>query len=165
MMKFHLTTTAVVDALVAAAKRGVDVQLILDAGNLESHTPAAITKPLAAAGVKVVASSPAFQITHVKSLVIDGTTALVMSLNLTNKFDETRDYAVVTHDPGVIAEFTSVFEADLENAKNGTGVTPELHDANLAWSPVNSEGRLVAFIDGAQKTWWSRRRTSATRRS
>jgi phosphatidylserine/phosphatidylglycerophosphate/cardiolipin synthase-like enzyme len=127
------------------------VQIILDAGNLESHTPASITKALADAGVKVVASSPAFQITHVKSLVIDGTTALVMSLNLTNKSDSTRDYAVVTHDAGVIAEFTSVFEADLENAKNGTGATPELHQASLAWSPVNSESRLVAFIDGAEK--------------
>jgi cardiolipin synthase len=151
MMMFHLTTTAVVDALVAAAGRGVDIQIILDAGNLASHTPAAITKALADAGIKVVASSPAFQITHVKSLVIDGTTALVMSLNLTNKFTETRDYAVVTHDPGVIAEFMSVFEGDLENAKNGTGGTPVLTDAHLAWSPVNSESRLVAFIDAAAK--------------
>jgi phosphatidylserine/phosphatidylglycerophosphate/cardiolipin synthase-like enzyme len=151
MMMFHLTTTAVVDALVAAAQRGVDVEIILDAGNLASHTPASITKPLSAAGVKIVSSSPAFQITHVKSLVIDEKTALVMSLNLTNKYDQTRDFAVVTHDPGVIAEFKSVFEADLENAKNGTGATPELHNANLAWSPVNSESRLVAFIDAAQK--------------
>ena len=151
MMMFHLTTTDVVDALVAAAKRGVDVQLILDAGNLESHTPASIRNALTDAGVQITASSPAFQITHVKSLVIDGTTALIMSMNLTNKFAETRDYAIVTHDAGVIAEFTSVFEADLDNAKNGTGNTPDLHDEHLAWSPVNSEARLTAFIDAAEK--------------
>jgi cardiolipin synthase A/B len=152
MIMFHLTNPAVVDALVAAAGRGVDVEMILDNGNLSSHTPKSITEPLAKAGIKVIPSSTGFRITHVKSLVIDNTKALIMSLNLTMTFTDTRDYAVVTTDTGVIAEFLKVFDADVVNAQNGTATTPALSSPYLAWSPVNSESRLSDFVNSAKKT-------------
>jgi cardiolipin synthase len=75
-----------------------------------------------------------------------------MSLNLTSPYVDTRDYAVVTRDPGVVSEFLSVFQADLVNAANDTANTPALSSPYLAWSPVNSEDRLVAFVESAQST-------------
>jgi cardiolipin synthase A/B len=152
MIMFHLTNPAVVDAMVAAAKRGVNIEMILDNGNLESHTPTSITKPLASAGIKVIPSSTAFRITHAKSLVIDNSTALVMSLNLTMDYATTRDYGVVTTDAGVIAEFMAIFDADVTNAQNATANTPALTSPYLAVSPVNSQSTLTAFVNSAQKT-------------
>ena len=50
-------------------------------------------------------------------------------------------------------EFLAVFDADLDNAKNDTSKTPAARaDPNLAWSPVNSEARLVELVECATKT-------------
>jgi phosphatidylserine/phosphatidylglycerophosphate/cardiolipin synthase-like enzyme len=62
MIMFHLTNPAVVTALVAAQRRGVDVEMILDQENLADHTPTSITEPLKNAGIKVIASSTGFRI-------------------------------------------------------------------------------------------------------
>jgi phosphatidylserine/phosphatidylglycerophosphate/cardiolipin synthase-like enzyme len=126
MMLFHLTDPGVVDALAAASGRGVDVQIILDGKNLEARKTAEIARSLNGRGVAVTASSRAFSLTHVKAMVIDGNRALVMSLNLTRRYDKTRDYAVMTDDPGVVAEVLAVFDADLKNAAAGTRSTPAL---------------------------------------
>jgi phosphatidylserine/phosphatidylglycerophosphate/cardiolipin synthase-like enzyme len=152
MMMFHLTVAPVVDALVAAKKRGVDVRLIFDAGNWASHTPSSVKKPLAAAGISVTPSSSGFSITHTKSLAIDGKKLLVMSLNLTSPYPTTRDYAVETDDAAALADFEAVFAADVENAASGGKTTPTLTSNALLWSPVNSESRLVSFIEGAEHT-------------
>src|SRR5262249_28475630 len=80
MAMFHLTVPPVVDALAAAARRRVDVQIIIDQGNWSSHTPKSLKNTLADAGVKVTPSSPRFRITHEKSFVVDESTAYIMSL-------------------------------------------------------------------------------------
>jgi phosphatidylserine/phosphatidylglycerophosphate/cardiolipin synthase-like enzyme len=152
MMMYHLTVQPVLDALSAAAHRGVDVQIIIDGKEWSSHTPAVIKNQLSSAGVRVVPSSTGFSITHVKAMVIDEATAIVMSLNLTSHFDDTRDYAVITTDAGVIREFLGVFEADVANAASNTANTPALSSPALGWSPVNAEERVLALIDGAQST-------------
>jgi len=149
---FHLTVPDVVDALVAAKGRGVDVRVILDGKNLQSHGSAAVAQSLVDHGVVVTPSSPSFSITHVKAMVVDDARAYVMSLNLTRPFDHTRDYAVVTDDHGVIAEIDRVFDADVDNATNHTGKTPPLTEPSLVWSPVDAEPRIVALLDSAKKT-------------
>ena len=52
---------------------------------------------LSEAGVEVIDSNPAFDITHEKSLIVDETEALVQSLNWqTKNLVGTRDFAVLT---------------------------------------------------------------------
>jgi phosphatidylserine/phosphatidylglycerophosphate/cardiolipin synthase-like enzyme len=121
MMMFHLTVPDVIDALLAAKARGVDVRVILDAKTLESRSSGAVAQKLSEHGIEVTRSSPAFSITHVKAMVVDDQRALVMSLNLTRPFDHTRDYAVVTDDALVVADFLHVFDGDVENAAARTG--------------------------------------------
>jgi cardiolipin synthase len=152
MIMFHLTVPDVVDALARAAGRGVEVRVILDGKALASHSSAAVAQKLSDHGVQVTASSPKFSITHVKAMVVDDARAYVMSLNLTRPYDHTRDYAVVTDDRGVVAEFDRVFDADEKNATDKTKTSPPLSDPALVWSPVNAEARVVALIDSAQKT-------------
>ncbi|MGH7328990.1 MAG: phospholipase D-like domain-containing protein, partial [Polyangiaceae bacterium] len=98
---FHLSERSMVDALLAAKARGVDVRIILDEKNLRSKSAKKIADELASHGVVVTPSSPGFSITHVKAMILDDRRAVVMSLNLTTIYDKTRDYGVVTEDPQV----------------------------------------------------------------
>jgi cardiolipin synthase len=152
MIMFHLSEKSVIAALLQARARGVDVRLILDAKNLESRSSQKIVLELKNAGIVVTPSSPEFSITHAKAMVIDDRRAVIMSLNLTTLYEKTRDYALTTEDPAVVAEFLRVFDADVENAAARTKVTPPLSCPSLIWSPVNSESRLVGMIDSAKTT-------------
>jgi phosphatidylserine/phosphatidylglycerophosphate/cardiolipin synthase-like enzyme len=71
---------------------------------------------------------------------------------MTDTYTDTRDYGLVLTDPSIIAEWESVFEADITNAKNGTGTTPALPVPALLWSPVNSQSGLAALIASANST-------------
>jgi len=149
---YHLTAPEIEDALGAAKARGVDVKIILDAKNLEKHGSAEVAQRLTDRGVTIVRASSAFSIMHVKAMVIDDARCAIMSLNLTRPYDHTRDYAIVTDDPGVVDEFIRVFDADVANADSHTSITPALANASLVWSPVDAEPRLVTLVDSAQRT-------------
>ena len=152
MMMFHLTVPEIEAALVAAASRGVDVKIILDAKNLEKRGAGEIAQRLADHGVVIVHASSAFSLMHAKAMVVDDATCVIMSLNLTRLYDHARDFAIVTDDAGVIDEFLRVFDADVTNAEHQTAVTPALANAALVWSPVDAEARLVSLVDSAQRT-------------
>jgi len=150
MFMFHLSEKSMVQALIQARARGVDVRVILDGKILASRSSQKIVAELRDAGVVVTPSSPEFSITHAKAMVIDDRRALIMSLNLTTLFAKTRDYAILTEDPAQVSEFLRVFDADVGNAEARTKKTPQLSCSTLLWSPVNSEAKLVALIESAK---------------
>ena len=152
MIMFHLSERTMVDALLAAKARGVDVEIILDEKNLRSKSAKKIADELTSHGIVVTPSSPEFSITHAKAMIIDDRRAVVMSLNLTTIYEKTRDYGVTTDDPEVVSEFSRVFAADVENAVAHTKKTPTLSCNKLLWSPVTSEPKLVALVDSAERT-------------
>jgi cardiolipin synthase len=135
-------TTAEHD-LAAAAKRGVKVQVILDERekNINSNT----FSYLSSHRVKVVWSSSRFTYTHQKTLVIDGLKAVIMTANLTSEYYSTsRDFLVVDTNRADVAAITAVFDADFAHrtVRPGDG-------ADLVWSPTDSQGHLLALINGA----------------
>jgi len=145
----------VADALIAKSRAGVDVRIILE------NQPFIPTKPgqnpinlnskafqvLTNAGVRVKRSSPQFAYTHEKSLVIDGQTAYIMTMNLSNTaMTANREYIAVDQDPTDVQEVAQVFDSDWSE----TPYTP--HDPNLVVSPTDSRSHLLALIDQAQKT-------------
>src|SRR5271154_4313825 len=80
--------------LAAAAKRGVKVQVVLD--KKEKSTNSDAFKYFSSHRVKVVWSWSRFTYTHQKTLVIDGSKAVIMTANLTSKYYSTsRDFLVV----------------------------------------------------------------------
>lgn len=95
---FLFTDPEMIDATIDAHRRGVKVRVLLNAARRNGDDDnAASRRKLVAAGVDVKDANPVFELTHEKSMVVDGTTALVMSLNWDPKnLTETRDYAVVT---------------------------------------------------------------------
>jgi cardiolipin synthase A/B len=151
MTMFHLTDPNVINALVAAKKKHASVQVIVD-GKLDDKTQQHSFTTLQNAGITVVKSSPAFSITHMKAMVIDGKTAFITAMNMTTEFATTRDFGVITEDSDIITEMHSVFVADLANAAHHTKKTPPLSVPSLIWSPVDSQSKLSALIASATTT-------------
>ena len=95
---FIFTDPSLLDAVIAAHRRGVNVRIMLNprrrsgvSENDESRSK------LEAAGIEVRDSNPAFDVTHEKSMVVDDKTAFVKSLNWeTKNLTGTRDYAIIT---------------------------------------------------------------------
>jgi phosphatidylserine/phosphatidylglycerophosphate/cardiolipin synthase-like enzyme len=170
MGMYHITSQAEIQALINAKDRlgAENVTVLLDGSTINANNGnngyAKVYQQLVAAGVNVVKSSPAFSITHEKDLIVDAGTptakAILSSVNLTNMSATTRDYGIITSDPGIIQEWTSVFNADLENAKNGTANTPPLSNPNLVFSPVDAEQKLVDIINSAADSRYSVTATS-----
>jgi cardiolipin synthase len=144
MTMYELSDTTAEEDLVAAEARGVDVRVILD--EREESTDEAAYDYLTENGVSVVWSWDKYYYTHEKSIVFDGTTADVMTLNLTSEYYSTsRDFAVVDTDANDVAAIVKVFNDDYAHES----VTPGAGD-DLVWSPTTSKTDLLDLINDAQ---------------
>jgi cardiolipin synthase A/B len=144
---FLFTDPTLLNAVIAAKKRGVIVQVMLNparrTGKVENEEARAA---LVGAGVEVIDSNPAFDLTHQKSMVIDDAIGFVESLNWeTRDLTQTRDYAIVTDDAHEVAEMALAYAADWNRDK----FTPN-PDSRLIWCPNNGRERIAKFIDQAQ---------------
>lgn len=154
-------TQQITDALIAKSKAGLDVRIILEN---KPYIPAPVPQPgqppaptinvnaaaykvLTAANVRVKRSSPQFNFTHEKSMVIDGTTAFIMTMNLSaSAFQKNREYVIADRSTSDVAEVARVFQADWDE----TPIVPQ--DPDLVISPTNSRARILSLIDQAKKT-------------
>jgi cardiolipin synthase len=111
-----------VDALAAAARRGVDVKLVLPGKSdhgLVFHAGRNFYEPLLAAGVKVYELQIA--ILHAKTAVIDGAWSTIGSANIDRRsFLHNYELNVVVVDPAFGADMESAFNEDLRSSKEIT---------------------------------------------
>jgi phosphatidylserine/phosphatidylglycerophosphate/cardiolipin synthase-like enzyme len=148
---FLFTEPTLLDAVVAAKRRGVNVRVMLNPARRTGETEnEEARKVLTEGGVDVRDSNPAFDLTHQKSMVIDNRTGFVESLNWEPKdLTQTRDYAVVTSRELEVAEMVRGFDADWRHEAF------EPHpDSPLIWCPNNGRARIAAFIDAAKHALW-----------
>ena len=146
---FVFSDPALLKAVTEAQRRGVKVRVMLnparrsgEAENEESR------KILSKAGVEVLDSNPAFDLTHEKSMVVDDRTAFVKSLNWeTKNLTETRDYAVVTDHGHEVGEIIDCFEADWHRKSFDPG-----EHAHLIWCCGNGRNKIAEFIDQSKHT-------------
>ena len=146
---FLFSDPELINALVAAKKRGVEVKVMLNPlrrsgehENEETH------RVLEEAGIEVKDSNPDFVLTHEKSMVVDDKIAFVKSLNWeTKNLTETRDYAIVTSNTHEVEEIILCFEADWERRDFNPG-----ENAKLIWCRGNGRTRIAKFIDEAKHT-------------
>jgi cardiolipin synthase len=146
---FVFSDPALLKAVIEAQHRGVKVRVMLnparrsgEAENEESR------KTLSKAGVEVLDSNPAFDLTHEKSMVVDDRTAFVKSLNWeTKNLTETRDYAVVTDHGHEVGEIIDCFEADWHRKSFDPG-----EHAHLIWCCGNGRNKIAEFIDQSKHT-------------
>ncbi len=143
---YEFTDTRAEHDLAAAAQRGVSVKVVLDQRE-KSHNSAAFGY-LRSHGVKVVWSSPRFEYTHQKTLLVDGSTAVIMTANLTSEYySSTRDFLVMDTKAADVAAIAQVFSADFAHRPIQPG-----DGRDLVWSPAGSQAKLLALIGGATKS-------------
>ena len=87
---YQLDDPEIVTALAAAQERGVSVRIIYNnasfaAENVSNPNEYAIAN-LTPLGVQMMPGSPAFVLTHQKTLTADGSVAIIMTLNLDPTF-------------------------------------------------------------------------------
>lgn len=151
MTMYELVDTTFSADLVAACRRGVKVRVILDQ-NLEKTYNAPAYKQLnAAANCTAAYANPAFQATHQKSFILDGTTVVILTMNLTSRYYKTsRDFALVEHNAADIAAIQATFNADFNSTTDFSYQPPTGTD--LIWSPTTATTDLLGIINGAKKT-------------
>lgn len=144
---YLISDNEIIDALAAAAARGVHVRVLLEehpfgGGGGQPETFAR----LEAAGIDIRWSNPAFRFSHVKTFTIDRRVAIVMNQNLTwSSFAQNRELGVVTTRPDDVATALALFEADWERAA-------EPPPGPLVVSPTNSRAVLLDLIGGAERS-------------
>jgi cardiolipin synthase len=148
---FMFSDPSLIQAVIAAQKRGVKVRIMLNparrSGEKENDDS---RKTLTDAGIEVIDSNPAFDLTHEKSMVIDDSTAFIQSLNWeTRNITETRDYAVVTTHKHEVGEIMECFDADWARTAFNSG-----EKSHLIWCTGNGRQRIGQFIDEAKHTLW-----------
>ncbi|MGH2411093.1 MAG: phospholipase D-like domain-containing protein, partial [Chloroflexota bacterium] len=134
-----------------ANAKGVKVRVILehypfgDGGG--SGTNQSAYDQIDAAGIPVHWASRRYALTHEKSMVIDGTTAYILTLNFSaTAFSKNREFGIVDQNPTDVAATEAIFNADW------VGKPYANHDPNLILSPVDSRRKLVALIGRARQT-------------
>ncbi|MEO8345416.1 MAG: phospholipase D-like domain-containing protein [Betaproteobacteria bacterium] len=148
---FIFSDPGLIEATIAARKRGVDVRVMLNTARRSGESENDESrKQLAAGGVTVLDSNPDFDLTHEKSMVVDDATAFVMSLNWeTRNVSQTRDYGIVTTHKHEVEEVVACFEADWNRTPFKADET-----AQLIWCNNNGRERFAHFVDRAKHTLW-----------
>ncbi len=151
---YILTDTSVISALEDAANRGLDVRVMLEPHPF-GFSPVSVQETmdkLKAAGIKVKETSPAFQLTHAKFMLIDSSTLFLMTANLSqsalggSKSATNREYLLDDTESQDMQESENIFNDDWSHT------TPTLSDANLVVSPVNARAKLLALIISAHSS-------------
>lgn len=134
-----------IDALIAQHGAGRDVKVILNQKFMNgAGTNQTAYSQLQAAGVSVVWAPSAFSLTHEKCVIVDGTQAWIMTMNLEpSSSTKNREFLAVDTDAADVGEAEGVFAADF----GGTAYVPS---GNLLVAPVNARDRLLALIQGAK---------------
>lgn len=148
MTMYLLSSQAVLDALIAARRRGVEVQVVLNRtipGGMAVNMPA--YDALTAAGAAVHWAPARFDFTHEKCVLVDGEEAWIMTMNATNAgLTTNREFLAVDRDPADVRDAEAVFRADFDGATFPTYAGP------LVLSPLNSQRTLVALVNSAART-------------
>src|SRR5712691_3127988 len=153
---YLLTDRNVIRVLEEAANRGVDVRVMLEPHPFGGGgSPARTMDQLKAAGAKVEASSPSFALTHEKGMIIDGTTAYIMTSNFSRSAlggssgssgYRNREYGIIDTNQQDVQATAAIFMADWNHS------TAQFNDPNLVVSPVNARNDFTTLINSAHST-------------
>jgi len=153
---YELQERRMVTSLVAAAARGVAVRVMLEPRTVGAANFTPMSKELAAAGVKVTATPPAFDshhnVDHAKFCLVDdkelvfGTGNMVKSSigGVTLAPYQLRDFWIEDGRKASISAARALFDADVAHTD-----TTRLDMSALVLSPDNADAKITALVDGA----------------
>ena len=154
---YLLSDRNVINALEEAAHKGIDVRVMLEMHPVGGgSSPKKTLDQLLAAGAKAQPSDPDFALTHEKGMIIDGTTAYIMTSNFTRAAlggtsggksgTKNREYDIVDSNALDVQAVIAIFNADWNHT------TAQYNDSNLVVSPVNSRNAMTTLIGSAHST-------------
>ncbi len=154
MEMYLLTNKSILAALEDDANAGIDVRVLLEAHPYGGGTlsPQETLAKLQAAGVKAQFSNPAFALTHEKGMIIDQSTAYIMTSNMTNaalgsgNYTKNREYDIVDSNSTDVQAIMNIFQADWNRT------TASFNDPDLVVSPVNSRVDFNTLFASARHT-------------
>ena len=146
----------VVDALVEASGREVEVRVICNEESIwwSKGNPSTVAlERLATEGVQTKKSWLDYEITHAKSMVVDGKKAFIMTGNFQDSyFATTRDFVAITTDPDEVGQIQRVFENDWNEKSSASLIDSPGNEAEaLVWSPEDAREKILGVINGAEK--------------
>jgi cardiolipin synthase A/B len=126
---YILSDRNVIRALEEAANRGLDVRVMLEPHPFGGGpSPSRTMDTLSAAGIKVKSTDPNFPLTHEKGMIIDGSTAFIMTSNFSrsalggssgSSSYTNREYGIIDTNSTDVQAVSAIFNADW---KAGSGV-------------------------------------------
>ena len=153
---YILSDRNVIYALEDMANQGIDVRVMLEPHPFGGgSSPSRTIDQLKAAGVQAQYTSPDFALTHEKGMIIDGTTAYIMTSNFSRSAlggssgssgYRNREYGIIDTNAQDVQAVTAIFNADWNHT------TAQFNDPNLVVSPVNSRSDFSALIGSAHQT-------------
>ncbi len=145
---YLISDDEVIDALIAAEARGVEVRLIHEPTPFGGGTGSVeISEELQRAGVEVRTGPTDITFMHAKYMVFDDQVGIVTNQNLTySAFESNREVGVLTTHRDDVAGLGAIFEADW------TGTPLPAPSGRLIVSPLNSRAHLLEIIDGAGRS-------------
>src|SRR6266566_2416990 len=151
---YILSDHNVIRALEEASNRGLDVRVMLEPHPFGGGTsPSKTLDTLAAAGIKTQFTNPSFSLTHEKSMIVDGTTAYIMTSNFSRSAlggsssgYRNREYGNIDTNQQDVQATASIFIADWNHA------TAQFNDPNLVVSPINARNDFTTLINSAHST-------------
>jgi phosphatidylserine/phosphatidylglycerophosphate/cardiolipin synthase-like enzyme len=119
---YSLTKKDIVDAIIAAKKRGVSVRIITDRIEAKSKAQETQLQLLKSVGIPIKENSHS-GLMHMKVSIIDKAVVTTGSYNYTqNASTENDEVLVVIHDPGIATNWEGEFQQMWSNTKDYTDV-------------------------------------------
>ena len=153
---YILSDRNVIRTLEEAANRGLDVRVMLEPHPFGGGTsPSKTLDTLAAAGIKAQFTNPSFSLTHEKGMIIDGTTAYIMTSNFSRSAlggssgssgFRNREYGIIDTNQQDVQATAAIFMADWNHS------TAQFNDPNLVVSPINARNDFTTLINSAHST-------------
>ena len=153
---YLLTDRNVMSALEEAAHSGLDVRVMLEPHPFGGGgSPTRTIDELRAAGAKAQPTDPRFALTHEKGMIIDGTTAYIMTSNFSRSAlggtsgssgYANREYGIIDTNSQDVQAVIAIFNADWNHS------TVQFNDSNLVVSPVNSRSAFMKLVSSAHHT-------------
>ncbi len=143
---YMLSDKYVINSLIDAEKRGVNVRVILEENPYKGYgANKSVRDKLSHYGINVKWANRAYQLTHSKFLVIDGRTGYILTMNLTkSSFTKNREFGVITDSQPEVNDLERIFQCDWDRKPYSSS-----EDA-LIVSPENSLSRMTDLIDSAR---------------
>ena len=137
------------DALIAAAKRGVDVRVMFDSNGQGAQIDQPAYAALKAAGVHV-AWAWGGVLWHQKSIVVDNAKVLISTANLDAQYyPVVRGFLVTTNNPATVSGIVKTFNMDYSHLTSALGPGSIPSGSQLIWAP-GAEAPLETLIGTAK---------------